>query len=88
MEVQFTKTFSKQIDDIRNVSLVSKIASVVETVMRAENLSSIANLKKLKGDDSAYRIRIGNYRIGLFIEKGEATFAYFSHRKDIYNKFP
>ena len=88
MEVVFTKRFSKQIDEISNNSLKSKLAQAVRNVMQASTLQEIANLKKLKGYSTAYRIRIGDYRIGLFIEEQVATFAYLAHRKDIYSRFP
>jgi len=54
----------------------------------ANTLQDIGNLKKMKGHHSAYRIKIGDYRIGLFFENGSIIFAYFAHRKDIYNRFP
>ncbi len=47
-----------------------------------------AALKKLKGFDGAYRIRIGDYRVGLFIVQETITFARVLHRKEIYRYFP
>lgn len=38
---------------------------------------------------NAYRIRVGDYRIGLYIfEDGTAELAYVRHRRDIYKVFP
>ena len=88
MEVAFTKTFSKQIDALHNESLKSRLAQVVQNVILANTLQDIVNLKKIKGHQTAYRIRIGDYRIGLFFEEGSIIFAYLAHRKDIYNRFP
>ena len=88
MEVAFTKTFSKQIDALSNKSLKSRLAKVVQNVISANTLQDIANLKKMKGHQTAYRIKTGDYRIGLFFEDGLIVFAYLAHRKDIYNKFP
>ncbi|MCB0846226.1 MAG: type II toxin-antitoxin system RelE/ParE family toxin [Bacteroidetes bacterium] len=52
-------------------------------------------LKKLQGFENYYRIKLGDYRIGIEIEKspentGEeiVTFIRFIHRKDIYRYFP
>jgi mRNA interferase RelE/StbE len=56
--------------------------------MDASTNSDIPNIKKLRGHSSAYRIKLGDYRIGLFIEENTVIFAAFEHRKDIYNKFP
>ena len=88
MQVDFTKHFSRQLDDLRDETLRGNLREVVERVMSASAIRDIPNLKKLKGHSSAYRIRMGDYRIGLFIEQSDALFAAFEHRKDIYNRFP
>ncbi|MBW2740306.1 MAG: type II toxin-antitoxin system RelE/ParE family toxin, partial [Deltaproteobacteria bacterium] len=53
----------------------------------AETTSRITNLKKLKGESSYYRIRFGNYRIGIKIEGDSVIFIRALHRKDIYRYF-
>ena len=88
MEVEFTKTFSKQIDTISDESLKLRLAQSVQNVILANTLQDILNLKKMKGHKTAYRIKIGDYRVGLFFEEGVIIFAYLAHRKDIYNRFP
>ncbi len=32
-----------------------------------QKFEDIGNLKRLKGDDNAYRIRIGDYRLGILL---------------------
>jgi len=88
MQVDFTKHFSRRIDDLPNEKLRGRLRMVVRTVINAATLGDIPNLKKLKGHPYAYRIRLGDYRIGLFLENDTIIFAAFEHRKDIYNKFP
>ena len=88
MEIAFTKIFSKQIDAIQNESLKLRLSQAVQNVILGNTLQDIANLKKIKGHQTAYRIRIGDYRVGLFFEEGLIVFAYLAHRKDIYNQFP
>ncbi len=61
---------------------------VINEVATAEKLSEINSLKKLKNHKTAYRIRIGDYRIGMVIIDKTAIFAAFAHRKDIYKRFP
>ena len=63
-----------------------KIRKTVSTVMAASTIRDIPHLKKLKEHLSAYRIKLGNYRIGLFIEEDSVLFAAFEHHKDIYIK--
>jgi len=68
--------------------LKSSIEDVIAEVEQANTINFIGNLKKLKGYKEYYRIRVGNYRIGLQIQNDVVTFAAFLHRKDIYKKFP
>ena len=55
---------------------------------KTDSLERIPNTKKLKGHKTAYRARIGDYRLGFFFENSTLTLARFVHRKDIYKLFP
>ncbi len=88
MKVDFKKSFLKELKKLKNNKLKSLIAECIIQVESAENISSIKNLKKLTGYDVYFRIRIGDYRIGVKIEKNVVYFVVFEHRKEIYKKFP
>ena len=88
MNVEFTRKFEKQFDKIRDKKLKEQISEVVRTVIASESLSQLVNLKKLKGFSTAYRIRTGNFRIGVFYHSGKIIFAALADRKDIYKIFP
>ena len=88
MKVVFTRDFDKAAGKIKDKKLASDLLNTINNVKLATNIFQITNLKKLKGHPCAYRIRIGNYRIGVFIENNEVEFAAFAHRKDIYFLFP
>ncbi|MGD1913346.1 MAG: type II toxin-antitoxin system RelE/ParE family toxin [Rivularia sp. (in: cyanobacteria)] len=60
----------------------------MEEVENAENIGEINNIKKLKADGDYYRIRIGDYRIGLRIYDDVIVFVRALQRKDIYRYFP
>jgi mRNA interferase RelE/StbE len=55
---------------------------------QAQDLREIEDLKKLSYRDRYYRIRIGDYRIGLTLEDDIIVFVRFLHRKDLYRYFP
>jgi mRNA-degrading endonuclease RelE of RelBE toxin-antitoxin system len=42
----------------------------------------------LTGFKTAYRLRLGNYRIGFFFENETAELVRVLNRKDIYKYFP
>lgn len=56
-------------------------------IERLTSLEQISGLKRLRGYSNACRVRVGDYRIGFFVDK-QITFARVLHRKDIYRFFP
>ena len=64
------------------------VREIIGLVEQARNLQEVEDIKKLKGSDRYYRIRIGDYRIGLSVEGSIVLFVRFLHRKDIYKYFP
>ncbi|NCO54956.1 MAG: plasmid stabilization protein [Bacteroidetes bacterium CG_4_10_14_3_um_filter_31_20] len=88
MKVLFKKKFLKNINALNNKELKQRIEQIIIDIENVSDFNQIINLKKLKGHKSAYRIRIGEYRLGFFFENGEVIFACFMHRKDIYKYFP
>ena len=88
MKVEFKKTFLKDIKKLKNERLRNAIRISIVQVEAADNLSEIKNLKKLTGYDIYYRIRVGDYRIGLKLQEEVLYFVVFEHRKNIYKIFP
>ncbi len=88
MKTAFANRFLKDIDKLSDNAVKSAVADVIEAVENARDLTGIADLKKLKGYKTAYRIRAGDFRIGVFIVRGEVEFARVVNRKDIYKLFP
>ena len=88
MKTEFTSHFLKDLDKIRQASVKKDIRDIIELIEEAASLSEIKSIKKLKGHTAAYRIRSGDYRIGIFIENNTIEFIRIAHRKDIYKIFP
>lgn len=88
MKIEFLSKFYKDIDAINQKSDRAKLIKLINEIEAADSLSEISNLKKLSGHKSAYRIRIGDYRIGFFYESEKVIFARIVHRKEIYKVFP
>jgi mRNA interferase RelE/StbE len=88
MNFEFEKAFVKDFQKLKNKELATAIVEAIKQVSDASNSNEITNLKKLSGYKSAFRIRIGDYRIGITIEKNTVTFVAFAHRKEIYKRFP
>jgi mRNA interferase RelE/StbE len=88
VKVDFRKSFEKDLGKIRDQDLLLQIKAVIESVENAESLLDVGNIKKLKADKSYYRIRVGEYRLGLTKEEGLITFVRVLHRREIYRYFP
>jgi mRNA interferase RelE/StbE len=88
MEIKIDKSFQKDTRRIKDKSILQRVANTVANVQRAKNLEDIKNLKRIRGTHSMYRIRIGDYRLGLVITDTVVVFIRCLHRKDIYKYFP
>lgn len=88
MKVIFLTSFKKDLQKISSTKLKVQIIELIELLEESKGLNEIPNLKKLKGYPFAYRIRIGNYRLGVFIEDNTIELTRFVKRNDIYKVFP
>jgi len=88
MIVEVTSDFNKDILKLKDRKLLLAIKETLQRLEAAQTLTELSNLKKLKGTSNYYRLRIGDYRMGLFVEGDTVTISRFLHRKDIYRYFP
>lgn len=68
MKVLIEKSFQKDVEKISEQSIKRRVAAIIEKVIEAEKISEIPNCKKMKGHNSAFRIRLGSYKIGFFMK--------------------
>jgi mRNA interferase RelE/StbE len=88
VKVEFRESFAKDLKGIKNKNLLKRAKEVIELVEQADSLTSISNLKKLKGGGNYFRLRVGDYRVGLAFENDTVILVRFLNRKDIYKYFP
>jgi mRNA interferase RelE/StbE len=84
----FRESFRRDLLAIRDQRLLRRVTEFIESVEAAASLSDLPNLKSLKDAKNYFRLRIGNYRIGLAIEGQTVVFVRLLHRKEIYRYFP
>ncbi len=88
MEVRYKRAFIK---DLKRLS--ADIRKSIEHLSLDEipclnNVNEIKHLKKIKGYDNFFRIKIGDYRIGIEYRDHAIVFMRVLHRKEIYRYFP
>jgi len=88
VKISFESRFAKDLRNIKDGKLLVKIKELIIECKEAKSLAEIKNVKKLHGYDTFYRIRIGDYRVGIEALDSELVFTRCLHRKDIYKYFP
>jgi mRNA interferase RelE/StbE len=88
MIVNYEKSFLKDIQKLNDKKIAAKLKSLLEEFENSHNLQNTPNIKKLKGFDIYYRVKIGNYRLGFSYQDNQIDIIRFLHRKDIYKLFP
>lgn len=88
MNVIYTKTITKDVRKIKDKKLTDKLTAIIQQLKTASSLEEVQQLKKLKGHPAAYRIRVGDYRLGFYYEENTVILARIVKRSDIYKLFP
>ena len=88
MKTTFQSSFAKDLRSINDQNLRDRVAELIQTVEDAADLNAIPNLKKLRGAGGCYRVRLGEYRVGLTVRGGTLSFVRCLHRKEIHRYFP
>lgn len=87
MKVEINRHFVKDTTKL-TTDLRERIFNLIEMLEKCTHLEQIPSIKKLKGYKNAYRIRIGDYRIGLYLIENAIELRRVLHRKEMYDYFP
>lgn len=89
MLLKFDRSFQKALEKIKDEKLFEKIRLIIENCEEATSLKDVKNLRKIIGFRNYYRIKLGQYRLGIELENSKTIrFITVLHRKEIYRKFP
>ena len=88
MEIRFRPRFNRELRRTRNPNLRSRVERAIEDVKTAPAVSEISGIRRLSASGNSYRIRVGDYRIGVEVEDDVVILARFGHRREFYRSFP
>lgn len=89
MIVEFDKSFDKSLKRISDKKVLSKLKDIIIELEESSTILQVTNIVKLTGYKKYYRIRIGDYRLGIeLIDEEKIRLILVAHRKEIYRKFP
>ena len=88
MEIRYGAGFNRDLARIRNPDLSRRIGRVIEDLKAASTITEARGIRRMTGAEHHYRIRMGDYRLGVSVQEDGVTLLRFAHRREIYRVFP
>ena len=89
MDVQYRETFLKDLKKLKGQSTYDRIVELTfSTLPEADSLQEIPNIKAMRGFSNRYRIRVGDYRVGIEVYGKKVEVMRVLHRREFYRYFP
>jgi mRNA interferase RelE/StbE len=88
MIVEFRSSFQKDIKKLKEKHVKELIKKVITDCEKAEIISDIKHCEPLTSKGKFYKLKHGNYRFGVHINKGTIEFLKFGTRQNFYDDFP
>ncbi len=89
METQYRQSFLRDMKRLKSQAIYTPIFTLAFTLLpAASSLREIADVKPMTGYPNRYRIRIGNYRIGIELQGHTVEMMRVLHRREFYRYFP
>jgi mRNA interferase RelE/StbE len=88
-KIEYTKRFLKELADLP-LEIQARVEPIIFEELESENPFALGYLEKMKGYADKYKIRVGDYRIGMTVDKKAQTLICqkIAHRREIYKIFP
>ena len=88
MKTTFRRSFVRDLKKVKDQTVRHRVRKMIEAVEAATDLQGIGDFKKLAGTQNCYRIRIGEYRLGVVIDEDAVDFVRCLLRRYLYRYFP
>ena len=75
MKAEFRESFAKDLKGVKDKGILKRVKELIEAVEKADSLADLSNLKRLRGGGNYYRLRVGDYRIGISLENDTVMFS-------------
>ena len=88
MEIRYHNQFHRDLRRIGNPSLAAQLEQVIEELKAASTIRDVRGVSRMTTRGEHYRIRIGEYRLGITMDGQTAILRRFLPRGEIYRRFP
>lgn len=88
MIIDFKTSFLRDIKKLKDKKQAARLKEIITEIKSAKNHSEIKNIRKIEGSSNHYRIKTGDYRVGVVLAGDTLIVVRFLNRKEIYRYFP
>jgi len=88
MQVKYNKQFLKELSKLPNKTSTKIEEFVFESLPKYNTIEQVGNIEKMIGYKNCFKVRFGNYRVGIKRENGYIVITTVKHRGEIYKYFP
>jgi len=88
MKVEYRKRFLKELAQLPKNPRTEVEKFVFEVLPEAATLALIGKVEQMKGYKHFFKVRFGNYRLGLQLVDEVLIVEIIAHRKEVYKFFP
>jgi mRNA interferase RelE/StbE len=88
MELEYRSSFTRDLKRVRDADIRGRVHRIIGELEAASAIAEISGAVRIRAEGRYYRIRIGDYRLGIALEGDVAILVRFLHRRDVYRFFP
>ena len=88
MKVAYANSFVRDLKKLKNRKTGARVLALVEAAKVAMSPAALGDLVKLTDYEDCYRIRVGDHRVGVYINGDRIEFVRALPRKEFYRLFP
>ena len=89
MKLEPSPGFIRDLRRVRDPNLQHRVGQAIAALEAATSFTEVSGIRRITSASGRhYRIRIGNYRLGITIEDNVTVLATFGHRREFYRRFP
>lgn len=78
----------ERLGTVRDERLRERVKEAIEELEAAKALQEVPGVRRLRGGEGYYRMRVGDYRLGFVLEGEKVVLVRFLHRREVYRYFP
>ena len=88
MIVEASRRFLRDVRGIGSAQIRRRLDQVIQELIEADNITEVPGISRLRAEGQHYRVRIGDYRLGITVDGETAVLRRFLPRGEIYRHFP